>query len=68
MAEVGDKRLQRLVAVGVPVDALNRQLVQQLSTLDDDEIRTIVEIKAKLNTGLDPRLKNAADTVGGFVW
>jgi hypothetical protein len=68
MAEFSEGRLERLKRVGVPVYALNDQLVRQLDLLDDDEIRAIVSIKEKLNSGLDERLKEAADVVGGFVW
>ncbi len=44
------------------------QLVKTIEGLDDDEVRTLISIKDKLNSGLPDRAKLAADTVGGFVW
>jgi hypothetical protein len=61
-------RSVRLRGVGVQIDALNDTLKAQLSLLDDDELAVLQSIHDKLNSGLDERLKEAADTVGGFVW
>lgn len=58
----------RLRNLGLPVDALNDSLKNQLAQLDEDELAVISSIKAKLNSGLDEGLLDAATTVGGFVW
>ena len=50
------------------LDALSDNLKAQVAKLDDDELAVLTSIKSKLNSGLDEKLKNAADTVGGFVW
>jgi len=68
MTQPGGAGLERLRAIGVPVDALHPQLVEQLQTLDDTELQFLGSIKTKLNSGLDDQLRQAADTVGGFVW
>lgn len=60
--------LDRLRAAGLPVDALHPRLAEQLRTLDDAELQFLGSIKNKLNSGLDDQLRQAADTVGGFVW
>lgn len=53
---------------GAQLNALNTDLKARLAVLDDDEIAVLNSIKAKLNAGLDDALREAADTVGGFVW
>ena len=63
-SEKGD----RLRKAGVPIDAYSGGLRTALSKLDDSEIAAISAIKVKLNSGLTDKLKQAADTVGGFVW
>jgi hypothetical protein len=52
----------------LPVEVFSPELQKQLSRLSADEVRTLIAIKTKLNTGLSDALKQAADTVGGFVW
>ena len=64
---LSDARTQ-LEKAGLSVDALSPELQKQVDRLSVDEVRTLVSIKTKLNTGLAEKLKNAADTVGGFVW
>ncbi|MET0391379.1 MAG: aroma-sacti cluster domain-containing protein [Polyangiales bacterium] len=61
-------RTVRLRNSGLQIEALNASLQAQLALLDDDELAVLESIKSKLNSGLDERLKQAADTVGGFVW
>lgn len=58
----------RSTGAAFQMDALSDNLKAQVSLLDDDELAVLSSIKAKLNSGLDERLKKAADTVGGFVW
>lgn len=58
----------RLRNTGVQIDVLSDDLKARLAVLDDDEIAVLSSIKAKLNSGLDAKLAEAADTVGGFVW
>jgi hypothetical protein len=50
------------------VAALNEDLQLRVATLDQDELLILRSIKDKLNEGLSDRLKEVADTVGGFVW
>jgi hypothetical protein len=61
-------RLVRLGNMGLNPDILNDELKAKISLLDDDELAVLASIKAKLNNGLSARLKDGADTVGGFVW
>ena len=63
-------RAMRVKSTGVAfqMDALSDNLKAQVAKLDDDELAVLTSIKSKLNSGLDEKLKNAADTVGGFVW
>jgi hypothetical protein len=68
MTESGGSGLERLRGAGLPVDALHPALVERLQVLDDQELQFLGSIKEKLNSGLDQRLRDAADTVGGFVW
>ncbi|MFN4329922.1 MAG: aroma-sacti cluster domain-containing protein [Limnobacter sp.] len=58
----------RSSGAGLQLDALNDNLKAQVALLDDDELAVLTAIKAKLNQGLEEKLKRAADTVGGFVW
>ncbi|MDC0670582.1 aroma-sacti cluster domain-containing protein [Nannocystis radixulma] len=58
----------RLRNSGLQFDALNEDLRKQVALLDDDELAVLNSIKGKLNSGLPEKLKQAADTVGGFVW
>ncbi|MDH4394105.1 MAG: hypothetical protein QE278_00370 [Limnobacter sp.] len=58
----------RSTGAAFQLDALSDQLKSQVALLDDDELAVLGSIKAKLNNGLDEKLKRAADTVGGFVW
>ncbi|NJM32856.1 MAG: hypothetical protein HC848_08410 [Limnobacter sp.] len=53
---------------GIQFDALSEELKYQVGLLDEDELAVLAGIKEKLNSGLDEKLKRAADTVGGFVW
>jgi hypothetical protein len=53
---------------GPVVDTFSDELKSQLSLLDDDEIRVLVSIKAKLNSGLPAQLQSAVDAVGVIVW
>ena len=68
ITEVSLARAVRLRNSGLQIDALSDTLKARLDLLDPDEIAVIESIKAKLNSGLDEKLKAAADTVGGFVW
>lgn len=61
-------RAVRVRSSGLQIDALSDDLKAQIALLDEDEIAVLVAVKAKLNRGLSEELKNAADTVGGFVW
>ena len=63
-------RSMRVKATGAAfqLDVLSDNLKAQVAKLDDDELAVLTSIKSKLNSGLDEKLKNAADTVGGFVW
>lgn len=54
--------------VGRQFDALNQTLQARLSILDEDELKVLDSIKDKLNEGLNDAAREAADTVGGFVW
>lgn len=58
----------RATGAAFQMDALSDSLKSQVALLDDDELAVLTSIKAKLNNGLDEKLKRAADTVGGFVW
>lgn len=64
----GGGAVERLRQSGVPVDALDGQLIRQLEVLTDEEVRILVSIKEKLNAGLDDRMRLAAGNVGGFIW
>lgn len=66
--ELTQARLVRVRRSGLQIDALSDELKAQVALLDDDELAVIEAVKLKLNSGLDEKLKNAADTVGGFVW
>jgi hypothetical protein len=68
MAVEKNPRAARLQKAGFPVDALSEKLQAQIGHLDDQEIAALESIKRKLNSGLDAKLKEAADVVGGFVW
>lgn len=67
---ISSARAVRIRSSGVAfqMDALSDNLKAQVALLDDDELAVLSAIKAKLNSGLDEKLKRAADTVGGFVW
>lgn len=67
MAQKSEK-LQVLRDAGMPVDALNDRLVDQLAELDDNEIRILASIKGRLNRELPSDLASAADPVGIIVW
>lgn len=58
----------RSTGAAFQMDALSDNLKAQVALLDDDELAVLSSIKLKLNSGLDEKLKRAADTVGGFVW
>lgn len=66
MAE--EAKLEPLRKAGLPVDALNERLVTQLGKLSDDEVKALVAIRRKLNTGLDERIRRTAGDVGVIVW
>mgnify|MGYP001597264393 CR=1 FL=1 len=68
MKDLTQARLVRVRRGGLQIDALSEELKAQVALLDEDELAVIEAIKHKLNSGLDEKLKNAADTVGGFVW
>ncbi|MFZ4688157.1 MAG: hypothetical protein ACOYLS_02860 [Polymorphobacter sp.] len=68
LSRLDPKRATALRAIGLHADALNETLQKQLATLDDADIATLTRIHVKLNNGLTDKLKQAADTVGGFVW
>lgn len=61
------KRVVRLQATH-QVAVLSEPLQAQLELLDEDKIAILGSIKEKLNSGLEAKLKDAAGTVGGFVW
>jgi hypothetical protein len=61
-------RAVRVRKTGLHFDALNDELRAQIALLDDDELAVLESVKAKLNRGLAENLKEAADTIGGFVW
>lgn len=69
-SSMSSARAVRVRATGAAfqMDALSDSLKSQVALLDDDELAVLTSIKAKLNNGLDEKLKRAADTVGGFVW
>ena len=50
------------------LEAFSPELQKQVGRLSADEVKTLIAIKTKLNSGLTDKLKQAADTVGGFVW
>lgn len=68
MAAIDAKRATALSAIGLHVEVLNTTLQAQVASLDDNDIAALTKIHNKLNSGLNPELKRAADTVGGFVW
>ncbi len=61
-------RSVRLRNSGLKVEALSDNLKARLALLDEDELRVVEQIKQKLNRDLAESVKDAADTVGGFVW
>ena len=65
---ISQARAVRLRGMGVHVDVMNDQLKAQIAQLDDDELAVLATVKAKLNNGLNDTMKNAAGSVGGFVW
>ncbi|MCR2746895.1 aroma-sacti cluster domain-containing protein [Limnobacter parvus] len=69
-ASMSSARAVRIRSSGVvfQMDALSDNLKAQVALLDDDELAVLSSIKLKLNSGLDEKIKRAADTVGGFVW
>jgi hypothetical protein len=67
-AELSLARSVRLRNSGLKVEALNDNLKARLALLDEDELRVVEQIKEKLNRNLADAVKEAADTVGGFVW
>lgn len=69
-ASMSSARAVRVRSSGVAfqMDALSDSLKAQVALLDDDELAVLSSIKLKLNSGLDEKIKRAADTVGGFVW
>ncbi|CTQ34602.1 aroma-sacti cluster domain-containing protein [Jannaschia rubra] len=66
--EMTTARMVRVRKSGLQIDALNEDLQNQISLLDDDELAVLESVKAKLNKNLPDNLKAAADVVGGFVW
>jgi hypothetical protein len=60
-----DNKLRRLRDAGIPVEQFNDQVIEQIATLDDAEIQTLADIKAKLDEGKDP---TAVDAVGVIIW
>ena len=67
-SELSLARSVRLRNSGLKVEALNDNLKSRLALLDEDELRVVEQIKEKLNRNLADAVKEAADTVGGFVW
>jgi len=67
-SELSLARSVRLRNSGLKVEALNDNLKARLALLDEDELRVVEQIKEKLNRNLADSIKDAADTVGGFVW
>lgn len=65
---LSNARMIRLRVAGMHADALSSELQARLAVLDDDEIAVLSSIKQKLDAGLDGPMREAADTVGGFVW
>jgi hypothetical protein len=67
---ISSARAIRVKATGAAfqMDALSDSLRAQVALLDDDELAVLGAVKAKLNSGLNEKLRRAADTVGGFVW
>lgn len=61
-----DLRLRQ--TFGDKVDVYSDEVKAQLSLLDDDEIKVLAIIKAKLNKGLTDRVRDAVDSVGVLVW
>ncbi len=59
---------QLLRQAQLPVEGFSPELRKQIDRLSSEEVRALISIKSKLNTGLSEQLKQAADTVGGFVW
>jgi hypothetical protein len=68
MKDISNARALRIRKSGFQIEALSDELKAQVALLDDDEIAVLESVKEKLNRGLAENLKNAADTVGGFVW
>jgi hypothetical protein len=60
--------LALLRKAGLPVESFSDQMRGQIAKLSLEEVRSLVAIKVKLNSGLSAAAKKAADTVGGFVW
>ncbi|KIG18376.1 hypothetical protein DB30_00661 [Enhygromyxa salina] len=61
-------RTYKLESGNLHVLALRKELQERAHMLGDDEIMILASIKEKLNSGLPDKIKQAADTVGGFVW
>ncbi len=66
--ELSSKKAESLRKAGLHVEVYTDEIKRQFEKLDDHEIEALVSIKNKLNSGLTDRLKQIADTVGGFVW
>lgn len=61
-----DLRLRQ--TFGDKIDVFSDDVKAQLSLLDDDEIKVLAIIKAKLNKNLGDRVRDAVDSVGVIVW
>jgi hypothetical protein len=68
MTTIDHKRATALSAIGLHQEVLNEKLQAQVAKLDDHDIAALTKIHDKLNAGLADKLRQAADTVGGFVW
>lgn len=66
--ELSSKKAESLRKAGLHVEVYTDEVKRQFEKLDDREIEALVSIKSKLNSGLSERMRQIADTVGGFVW
>lgn len=63
------KELLLVNTFGPGVLTFSDELKAQLAQLDEDEIKVLIAIKAKLNANLTGKLRDAmADGVGVVVW
>ena len=53
---------------GSGLDVYTNEVKSQIALLDEDEIKVLASIKAKLNSGLSDKLRSAASDVGVIVW